>query len=143
MESDHYRVVFLTEIGIKLFDMEFSADSAAKVHYMMEAMNKKALINTLSRDISLVLMNTKTEEIPDCLRQRKSDDVVFLYRDRGIKNYYHIQSPSDNPYMARQTGCITNKVKAWLYGNSASGLDSVLIRHDNIRLSLNLYRIKE
>lgn len=143
MPENSYRVVFLTEVGIKVFDLEFSADSAAKVHYMMEAMNRKALVNTLTRDIGLVLMNEKAEKMPECLVQRKSDDQVYLYRDQGKKNYYHIQSPSDNPYLARQTGCITNKVKALLYGSPESGLDSVMIRHENIRLSLNLYRIKE
>ncbi len=143
MPEDNYRVVFLTEVGIKVFDLEFSADSAAKVHYMMEAMNRKALVNTLSRDISLVLMNPKPGATPECLRQKKSDDLVYLYREQGRKNYYFVRSASDNPYLAKQTGCMTNKLKARLYGNSASGLDSVLIRHENIRLSLNLYRIKE
>ena len=143
MPEDNYRVVFLTEVGIKIFDLEFSADSAAKVHYMMEAMNRKALVNTLTRDISLVLMNPKSGTTPECLQQRKSDDLVYLYREQSRKNYYFVRSPSDNPYLAKQAGCITNKVKARLFGNTESGLDSVLIRHENIRLSLNLYRIKE
>ncbi len=143
LPANHYRVVFLTEVGIKIFDMEFSADSAAKVHYIMEAMNRKALVNTLSRDISLVLMGAKTGIAPECLRQRKSDSWVYLYRDQNRKNYYFVESSSVNPYLARQTGCITSKVMARLYGSTESGLDSVLIRHENIRLSLNLYRIKE
>ncbi len=143
LPANHCRVVFLTEVGIKIFDMEFSSDSAAKVHYIMETMNKKALVNTLTRDISLVLMSPGSGITPECLSKKKSDDLVYLYRDMGRRNYYHVKSPSDNPYLARQTGCITSKVKARLYGNSDSGLDSVLIRHENIRLSLNLYRVKE
>lgn len=143
MPEEEYRVVLITEVGIKIFDIEFSSDSAAKVHYMMEAMNRKALVNTLTRDISLVLMNPGSGKSPECLRQRNSDDLVYLFRDQGLKNYFFVKTPSDNPYLAKQTGCITNKVNARLYGSAENGLDSVLIRHENIRLSLNLYRIKE
>jgi hypothetical protein len=143
LPAEHFRVVFLTEVGIKIFDMEFSADSAAKVHYIMDAMNRKAMINTLDRDISLVLMMAKAGIMPECLSQRKSDDLVYLYRNQGRKNYYFMKSHSVKPYLARQTGCITNKANARLYGSPESGLDSVLIGHENIRLSLNLYRIKE
>ena len=38
-----YRVVFITEVGLKIFDMEFVPGETVKVHYFMDALNKKIL----------------------------------------------------------------------------------------------------
>jgi hypothetical protein len=138
-----YRVVFITEVGLKIFDMEFLPDKQVKVHYLMDAMNKKALIKTLTNDISLVLMNRLSDGQPDVLRHRNSQDIIYRYRDKSRKSFYHLNEVNDRPYQVKQTAGIINKVKAELYGNPASGIDSVKITHYNLRLSINLYRIIE
>ncbi len=38
-----YRVVFITEVGLKIFDMEFVPGETVKVYYLMDALNKKIL----------------------------------------------------------------------------------------------------
>jgi hypothetical protein len=138
-----YRVIFITEVGLKIFDMEFFPDQEVKVHYIMDAMNKKALIKTLSNDISLVLMNRYGNIKPDLLHEKASGDVVFRYRDKGRKCYCYVSDSSSMPYRVLQTGGIANKVNANLYGDNASGIDSVIISHYNFRLSIGLYRINE
>jgi hypothetical protein len=139
-----YRVVFITEVGLKIFDMEFRSDSLMKVHYIMEAMNKKALVNTLSNDIGLVLMNDlPSAGKPEILRHRHAPDIIYRYRHDGMKNYYYLNSADPRPYFVKQTGCVTNKVRADIFGNKDTGIDSVKIRHYNLRLSINLYRINE
>jgi hypothetical protein len=137
-----YRVVFITEVGLKIFDMELFPDHRVKVHYIMDAMNKKALIKALSNDISLVLMNRCVNVKPDLLQEKTSGEAVFRFRDKGRKCYYFAQG-GEKPYRILQTAGITNKVNVILYGNKASGLDSVKISHYNFRLSIGLYRIKE
>jgi hypothetical protein len=137
-----YRVVFITEVGLKIFDMELLPDHRVKVHYIMDAMNKRALIKTLSNDISLVLMNRCVNVKPDLLQEKTSGEAVFRCRDKGRKYYYYAQG-GEKPYRILQTTGITNKVNVILYGNKASGLDSVKISHYNFRLSIGLYRIKE
>ena len=142
VSRDNYRVVFITEVGLKIFDMEFFPDQKVKVHYIMDAMNKRALIKTLSNDISLILMNRYGNLKPDLLHEKASRDVVYRFRDKGRKCYYYAQG-GEKPYRILQTGGITKKVNANLYGNNASGIDSVKISHYNIRLSIGLYRINE
>jgi hypothetical protein len=143
-ENGSYRVVFITEVGLKIFDMEFLPDSLVKVNYIMEAMNKKALVNTLSNDIGLVLMNgLPSAGTPIILGRRKSDDAIFKYHLKKSKVLYFLHNTGNKPYFVKQTGCITNKVKADLDGNNNTGIDSVKIKHYNLRLSINLYRINE
>ncbi len=138
-----YRVVMITEVGLKVFDMEFAPDTTVKMHYIMDPMNKKVLINTLSDDISLILMNRTVTMKPDRLSDKRSNDQVFRYKDHGRKYYYYVAGGSEFPHFAKQTGRITNKVKAYLYGNKNSGIDSLNISHYNFGLTIHLQRINE
>jgi hypothetical protein len=137
-----YRVVFLTELGMKVFDMEFLPDREVKIHYIMESMNRKALVKTLTNDISLVLMNGLSGLDYELLARHHSTDTIFRYRDKRKRNYYYTAGTADKPYFLKQTSCITNKVRADLCGTDA-GIDSVKITHYNIRLAIALYRIRE
>lgn len=138
-----YRVVFITEVGLKIFDMEFFPDREVKVHFIMEAMNKKALIKTLSNDIGLILMNRLVANEPVILHKKASNYPIFKYSDQGRKNYYYISGSGGRPFHIKQRDGITNKLKADLYGSDGSGIDSIKIDHYNIRLSINLFRINE
>ena len=80
---------------------------------------------------------------PDRLSDKRSNDRVFRYNDHGRKYYYFVTVDSEFPHFAKQTGRITNKVKAYLYGNKDSGIDSLKISHYNFGLSINLNRINE
>jgi hypothetical protein len=108
----------------------------------MEAMNRKALIKTLSNDMSLVLMNSLSQT-PEILSHRNSTDVIFRYRQGRLREYYFLNNMQGTPHCIRQTSCVANKVGINVYGKPYTGPDSVKIRHYNLRLSLNLYRIKE
>lgn len=137
-----YRVVFITEVGLKIFDMEFLPDREAKLHYIMDAMDRKVLIKTLSNDISLLLMIGLNGQ-PKVLGPKNSPVKIFRYRYKGKKSYIHMKDEQAMPFYIKQASCLTNKVGVNLYGRPGSGLDSAKIRHFNFRLSLDLYRIKE
>jgi len=137
-----YRVVFITEVGLKIFDLEFFPDREVKLHYIMDVMNRKALIKTLSNDISLLLLNGLTGQ-PKVMSKKNSPGAIFRYRYKGKKNYVHLKEKHAMPFYVKQTSCLSNKVRVNLYGKPGSGLDSVKIKHYNLRLSLDLYRIKE
>jgi hypothetical protein len=137
-----YRVVFLTEVGIKIFDIEFLTSREAKIHYIMEAINRKILINSLTNDIRLVLMNGLSDLDYELLTQRHSADTLFRYRDKRKRNYYYTAGSNDRPYLVKQTSCFADKVSADLCGTDA-GIDSIKIAHYNLRLKIALYRIRE
>jgi hypothetical protein len=142
MTGQSYRVIFLTEVGLKVFDMEFFPDGGKKNHYIMDALNRKAMLNRLSGDIRLVLMNGLSDRPFTVFTSRDSTDIIFRYRDKHRKNYYVVADAGHRPHYIMQTGCITGKVGVDLFGTS-SGIDSVKITHNNLRLEIALYRIHD
>ena len=142
-EADAYRVIFITEVGLKIFDLEFFPDQPEKVHYMMEAMNRKSLVSALTNDISMVLMNRLPQAQPEILGKKGSGDIIYRYQS-GKKNYYYfVREAGARPYFARQTAGLASKARAEMYGSSSTGIDSIKIRHDHFRFSIALYRINE
>ena len=143
MTGETYRVVFITEVGLKIFDMEFFADKPAKVHYIMEAMDRNVIVNTLTNDIGLILMTRISSQKPSVFRDKSTRKIAFRYRDKGRKYYYHVSGEDGRFYKVVQKAGMARKVYADLYGNEVSGIDSIKISHFAVKLSINLYRIIE
>jgi len=142
-DNGSYRVVFITEVGIKIFDMEFFADRPMKLHYIMEAVNKRLLVKMLANDISMLLMNRIPGLKPEIFNKKNSDDVIYRYNWDGRKNYYHVSDARHSPYKVIQVKCLHNKVKADIFGNEEAGIDSVRISHYNYNLTIDLNKIQE
>jgi hypothetical protein len=143
MTGDTYRVVFITEVGLKIFDMEFFAAKPAKVHYIIEAMDRNIVVNTLTNDIGLILMTRISGLKPNVFRDKSTQKIAFRYRDNGKKYYYQVSGDEGRFYKVVHKSGMAGKVHADLYGNEVSGIDSIKISHFNVKLSINLYRIIE
>lgn len=139
--KDTFRVIMITEVGLKVMDLEFFPSGAMKVHYIMDPMNKKMLIKTLSQDISMILMNSLEGRDNKKLRDRKNN-LVFRYRFGRKKIYYKIEEGFPGPVHAWLTKGFSKKVHADFYGK-LNKPDSVKIEHDNFALSITLNRIEE
>lgn len=143
MRSDTFRVVMITETGLKILDLELFPDTAPTVHYIMDAMNRKMLIKTLSGDMRLALMNHSNHERPRFLTDKKTGNAVYKYRNQGRRFYYFMKENEIHPYYVKQMRGITNQVKANFFGNMETGPDSIIISHQNIALTVQLFRIIE
>ncbi len=80
------RVVSMSELGIKYFDMEFfpNASKEPLVHYMMDVLNRKMLVKRLISDLNLIF-NFPSENI-----SRKTDRSKELLKSGNY--HYSIQS---------------------------------------------------
>ena len=87
--GDAYRVVFITEVGLKIFDLEFTPRDKVKVHYVMDGLNRNAFIKSLAHDFSLMLMTVPEGEKKVYLHDRDTGDLVLKFKDKGRRNYYH------------------------------------------------------
>jgi hypothetical protein len=141
--KDTFRVVMITEVGLKLFDFEFIPKQEMKVHYLVDAMNRQILIKTLSEDIGLVLMHPASGTIDPAILIDKNGNIIFRYRDHCKKSYYYHKENAVLPYYARRTKGISNKAYAEFFGNKATGIDSIKLAHENISLNIQLNRITE
>jgi hypothetical protein len=138
---DQYRTVFITEIGLKVLDMEFTPGQGVRIHYAMDALNKKAFISMLVHDLRLVLMTGSDDGI--LLRDRDTGDLVLEIAGQGRRYYYHFPSGRDRASEAVQSRCMLKKARASFHGTSANGIDSVKINHYHNNLRIQMFRIRQ
>ncbi len=143
LKCNSYRVVFITEVGLKIMDLEFNPGSAVQVHYMMEAMNRKSFLKILDRDFRLVLMSESDRDSPEALLDRNSGDWILKYKEKGLRNYYHFPAGRNHPSWVCQTGSLGKKALAEFYDSDRSGIDSVKISHYHIKLRIGMFRVTE
>ena len=141
--GEAYRVVFITEVGLKIFDLEFTTRDKVKVYYVMDGLNRNAIIKSLARDFSLMMMIVPEGEKRLYLYNRDTGDTVLKFKDKGRRNYYHFPAGEGRASEAVQTGCMLKKARAMFYGSPVTGIDSVMITHYNIDLHLQMFRIIE
>jgi hypothetical protein len=93
LPDEGYRLIFLTEVGLKIFDMEFSSGKLVQVHYMLDAMNKKVIVKTLSGDLGMMLMPVDPVQMSRSTRKVRVD----YYSGNGIRldsvniSHYHVK----------------------------------------------------
>jgi hypothetical protein len=137
-----YRVVFITEVGLKIFDMEFLPGEPVKVHYMMDALNKKILIGTLSDDLGLMLIQPPDDERP-VVYDSPSAGKMVRYNYRGKRNFYEISAVTGKPVQAWRASGTSKKAAIDYFSGDGLKIDSVKIVHYHINLRMGMYRVNE
>ena len=141
MPDSSTRLVFSTETGFKFFDFEFSREGAFTVHYILDKMNRKPVINTLENDFSLLLMNRMQQSSGSF----KKDDKLYHRFSIGNGKY--------NSYYITDTLCTLLKGAENRSGRKASSRlmysgfsqnepDSVYISHAGIKFIIALKRLE-
>jgi hypothetical protein len=143
LPDNGYRVVFITEVGLKIIDLEFIPGKPVKVHYAMDALNKKKVIGTLSRDIGLILMAGVTHEKPVVMHDRSSGEMVLKFKEKGRRYYYRINDRNGRAVNALLTSRILKKAKADFYSGNGIRIDSLKITHYNVNLHIQMFLINE
>jgi hypothetical protein len=137
-----YRVVFLTEVGLKIFDMEFVSGKPAKVYYFMDVLNRKILVKTLSADIKLILM--QTEEDRNTVVYENSPGLKMVkYKYNGTTDYYEISTLTGKPVHAYQVSGTSKKARVDYYSRNGMQIDSVSLVHYHIKLRIGMHLINE
>jgi len=93
IEPDHYRIVFTTEFGNKIFDLDLDKGNL-QVKYIVEQLNKNKLIKTLHSDFQLLVQQNNLVEkefisITDFIYKSKiinKDSYYFYFRSNNQLN---------------------------------------------------------
>ncbi len=140
--EERFRVVFITETGLKIFDMEFVPGMPVKVYYFMEALNKKILVRTLSADLKLLLVLPE-EDKKKTVYESVSGLKMIKYKDKGVRTYYEFSPLTGKPVKAFQTSGISRKVRIDYYSNEGVKIDSAKIVHYHVNLRIGMHLINE
>jgi len=141
MPDSSMRIVFTSEIGFKFFDFGFSKDSGFKVYYVIQQMNKKAVITTLRKDFELVMMyNTDTK---GSYILKDSGNLYYSFpQEKGV-NYYITDSTCKTligMQRASKRKAVVEAIMKWKEDNAP---DTIGIEHKNFNFTIGLKRVEK
>jgi hypothetical protein len=135
-ETTH-RVVFTTEFGNKLLDIEIS-ENDFKINSIVDALNRKMLINTLKTDFRLLLKKqyVVNEQLED------QDYNVFKSEDKSKFNYLFISKKDNNLIKIVRTSERKEKINIIFTAENNTFAHNISIQHRNIKLKIELNYLK-
>ena len=141
IENNTIRIVFVTEIGIKIFEFEF-INNDFNVHYCLEMFNKKVILKTLEKDIKLLLMNNLVDEKVKIFEDKKSKNKVYKLKKNGQSNYYFIDKETSNLIKIENSSGIFRKVIIELNDYKDGFPNKINIVYPGIKLNIQLKLIE-
>lgn len=137
--ENNFRLVFISEIGKKIFDFTLN-NNTFKVEYILPAIDKPILIKTLKKDFSLMLFNDFNKSKKIKINSKDSIITLKFKTDYGktfalYKNKKLISINSSNKIRK------IIDIKYLDYKNKLP--KEINIDHKNIKLIINLKTIKQ
>jgi hypothetical protein len=140
MVDSSLRIVFSSKPGIKFFDFEFLPDSGFRVLYIMNELNKKAVIKTLRKDFE-VLLFMYTSPDRGWLLTNGSRNYYTFPRENGF-NYY-ITDTNCSELLLMERGSKRKAVVDITMSNLSENMpDTIGIEHKNVNFIIGLKKIK-
>ncbi len=140
-EHRSFRVAFLYETGMRLFELEFFKDGRTRVHYMSDFLNRKALVKKLLSDFNL-LFPFEPEKNIDRVYSIGGDTEKYIWRllDNGKVDYYFF-STYGGPANIKERGCAFGKTCVSLYQYENGDPLKILFNHQLLKLTISLKQI--
>ncbi|WP_345238546.1 hypothetical protein [Hymenobacter saemangeumensis] len=138
LPNNTFRVVFTNEMGLNLFDFEFS-ERDFKVIHCIEQLNKKPVINQLRKDIGFLLM---TELDFGKGRELRKGEVSYFAFAAGKEFTYYITDTGVNQlYRIENTTAKRKKVVVSVTRLVQGMPDSVFVDHKLFDFTISLKQI--
>jgi hypothetical protein len=139
------RVVFVTEMGIKVFDFGISNPlknkDNYKVYYIMEPMSKKIIQKTLINDIGLLLQDAN--QFPVKNYSDNKDQQIERIKIHGKRFFYTFDKEELQYHQINMNTCCSKKTEVGFFGKQNQSPDSVQINHFGIKLNYIFRRLKQ
>lgn len=145
MAPRDYRVIFTTELGMKLFDFEFrdSKDSAFTLHYCVPQFNRPKLLNVIREDIQTLLMNDVKNKKFDDLQDPEGVHLVYKSTQDKRDYYYFMDRTSGHLISIEKAKKRIKKTLFTLSDYTNDFPNHILIRHYDLKLKIELNLLKK
>lgn len=134
---ESHRIVFTTEFGSKLFDFQFEGDTFTK-NFVIEALDKKFIVNILKDDFKLLV-----QEKSKILEVYSSENQYIFKTQRGARfNFYFFERETAKLQKIVNTSKTKEKVEIDFISSDGKTADTIAIKHNNIKLTIDLEKFK-
>ncbi|MGD0584137.1 MAG: hypothetical protein ABR974_14490 [Bacteroidales bacterium] len=138
-----FRVVYMTELGMKVFDMEFFEGGEAKVFYFLDAIDRKIILKTIKEDIGLALGNYPVKKRLKISENTLQNKILLEYGTKSVDYYCFVDSRTRNIEHILKTRCRKKIADITYISNEHNEIESITIQHFNIKLKIQLFKLKE
>ena len=136
-----HRVVFTTEFGSKLFDFQYEGNTFTK-NFIIADLDRKFIVNVLKDDFKLLI--TESAKVIGLYKAEAQN--VFKTKTESGFHFYYIERESEQLEKIIKTSKTKEKVEidfSFSPDSSANIADAIEIKHQNIRLKINLRKFTE
>ncbi len=142
MKEDVFRIVIMSEIGIKFLDMELTPKKRI-VHHVNDQLNRPIVLKVFENDFRLLLMND-IDSYKSSIKKNVDYPIIHKLRKIGKgKRYYFIEEDRAKPGRIEKASKFGNKKVVIDLEDYKEGVPhKINIRHLNIPLSLSLDKVK-
>ncbi|MEN8121053.1 MAG: hypothetical protein ABFS35_11925 [Bacteroidota bacterium] len=130
-----FRIVFLSEIGLNLLDMEYK-NSSFKIIRCQDFLNKKIILNTLKNDFKLLIDVPPNNNKNDIYKNSNNQISLIKIKDNSKKYYYFCAPDKKISKIIQVDGFKHIEVLIQKYNNSLP--QEIEINHKRIKLKLKL-----
>lgn len=141
VEPGDYRVIFTTELGMKLFDFEFR-DTSFTLHYCASQFNRPIILSTIKKDIEILLMNDIHGKTTKLLSDKKNMYTIYKIKSADNYNYFYSENTTKNLVRIEHSGKNRKKIIYSLDNYQGNFPNHILIKHSDIRLKIELNLLK-
>lgn len=142
LTTESYRALLVTEMGIKICDLEIFRSGDYKLHYCIEQLNKKSVIKMLADCLGLMVYPVPGKEKLKFLQEKNGDRAIIRSKHKGGLVFSFIDSTNGKANEIKETGYLFKKLEIKLDG-SGSVLDSVNITHKVMKLNIHMSKIND
>ena len=131
-------VVFMSELGLSLLDLEYREDEFEVVS-VQEFLNQPALLRTLQEDFRTLLLDLSAIETYTVKRDITESTEILEFKHKSQKYTYYLKGSSGTYRVQRKKG-LFEKVDFDIRGEDELKIG---IAHKGDRLHIDLYQLKQ
>jgi len=134
-------LVFITELGMKMFDFRIQ-NNQLKLMHVFEPLNKPKIVKLLESDLKLILLQNLFNKEAKVFEEKKGVNSMYQITTGKLKNYYFINTNAKTVDKIIVKGKVFTKKKVnYIYNDSLNPVRIKLKHKGFIRLKIELTNI--
>lgn len=142
-EAQTFRTVFMSETGLKYFDFEYFQNDSTVVHYMMDAMNRKKIIRTLTTDLGLILKKNPDQKILTYFVAENSKTEFIIKEKQQGRHYYRFDENGKQPTKMSRKAFLSPATEVEISYNPEGIPSKIVFTHGIINFKMELKLITD
>jgi hypothetical protein len=142
-ENRTFRTVFMSETGLKYFDFEYFQNDSTVVHYMMDAMNRKKIIRTLTADLRLILKRNPDQKLLTYFSSENPSDGLMIKEKQKGRNYFFFEEHGNQPSKICHRASFSPSTNIEINYNPERIPSKIVFKHGIINFKMELKLITE